>query len=61
MAIEDKVLRIREILAPALSENSLELLDIVIEDEEWADAYSMEMQAAKYHELDIPAELLDAA
>lgn len=41
MFLKDKVLRIREILAPNLSDSSLEILDIVIKDEEWADAYSM--------------------
>lgn len=61
MDIRESVIKVRDMLAPHLDEYSLELLDIEIDEQDWDTAYSMAMQAARYHQIELPAELLQPA
>ncbi|UOQ57239.1 hypothetical protein MUN78_16540 [Leucobacter allii] len=61
MELKEATIRMRDAIAPRLDDYSLELLDIEIEEGDWETAHGMAVQAAKFHHIDVPDEILEAA
>ncbi|KAM9866761.1 hypothetical protein ACIFOC_00453 [Leucobacter aridicollis] len=57
MDIQTAVREMREILAPHLSDFSLEMLDVVMMDEEWEVAHAMCLESAEYHHIGLSDSL----
>ncbi|UTX52001.1 hypothetical protein [Leucobacter aridicollis] len=52
MEIQAAVLRVRETLAPHLSDFSLEVLDVAMMDNVWYVAHAMCLEPAGYHNIE---------